>query len=168
MGLPLGWPHTFYLCKAAHMTYYHKTKADAMEAGSKYEEHFDVYTAMEPYNGHVIKLVPKSIEVLKFPLYDLLEEVELDLTRFNLVRRRPADRISPPPLERTKPKARGASSDGKPSPSGATGKVWLIADRVHAEKGLDRKAIMDACVAEGINPSTAGTQYAKWKKAKGL
>lgn len=150
------------------MTYYHKTKEEAAAAGRKYEEYFDVYTAMEPYNGYVIKLVPKSIEVLKFPLYDLLEEAEIDLTRFSLVRKRPADRNSPPPLERVKQKTRGASGDGKPSPSGATGKVWLIADRVHAEKGLDRKAIIDACIAEGINPATAGTQYSRWKKSKGF
>lgn len=50
-----------------------------------------------------------------------------------------------------------------------TGLVWKIADEQYALAGNklpDRKAVMDACAAEEINPSTAATQYAKWKKAK--
>ena len=149
------------------MTYYYRTKQEALAAGAKYEEYFDVYSAMEPYNGHVIKLIPKSIEVLKFPLADLLEECELDLTKFGLIRKPPADRVTVPRMEQQQ-KSRAPAEGGKPSPSGATGKVWLIADRVYGQSGLDRKAIIDACIAEGINPATAGTQYSKWKKAKGL
>lgn len=59
-----------------------------------------------------------------------------------------------------------------PSPKGATGRVWLIADRVHQENGggaIDkvlRTKIIEACVAEGINAATAGTQYSKWKATK--
>ena len=153
------------------MTYYYRTKQEALAAGAKYEEYFDVYSAMEPYNGHVIKLIPKSIEVLKLPLADLLEECELDLTKFGLIRKPPADRVRVPRLEQQQQqqqKSRAPAEGGKPSPSGATGKVWLIADRVYGQSGLDRKAIIDACIAEGINPATAGTQYSKWKKAKGL
>lgn len=61
------------------------------------------------------------------------------------------------------------SSEPRAAPEkGVTAKVWVIADRVFADKGLDRGAIIAACEAEGINASTAATQYSKWKKAKGL
>lgn len=50
----------------------------------------------------------------------------------------------------------------KPS-SGATKRVWEICD---AHEGEDRSEIIAACTAEGINPSTAATQYGKWKKAR--
>lgn len=60
----------------------------------------------------------------------------------------------------------------KPSPRGATGKVWDIADRVWQENGNGlitkelRTKIIVACEAEGIHPATAATQYSKWKATK--
>ena len=64
------------------------------------------------------------------------------------------------------------SSDGAPSrPAGGTttGLVWELADLAFVKAGNqmpDRKAVIDACLAEEINPATASTQYAKWAKAK--
>lgn len=41
--------------------------------------------------------------------------------------------------------------------------VWCIADET---VGKDRKEVIDACVAAGVNKSTAQTQYYKWSKAR--
>lgn len=57
----------------------------------------------------------------------------------------------------------------RPKGTSTTGRVWEIADGLFTAAGNtlpDRKSIIDACVAEGINQATASTQYAKWKKTK--
>ena len=60
-----------------------------------------------------------------------------------------------------------------PAAGSKTGKVWELADRVQtaqpklAAKEL-RAAVIKACLAEGINKSTASVQYGKWKTSKGL
>ena len=41
--------------------------------------------------------------------------------------------------------------------------VWSIADSM---PGADRKEVIAACVEQGINKSTAQTQYYRWSKAK--
>lgn len=50
---------------------------------------------------------------------------------------------------------------------GVTGRVWAIADTA-AQSGKTgkelRAAIIATCVAEGIDPSTAATQYSKWNR----
>jgi hypothetical protein len=50
---------------------------------------------------------------------------------------------------------------------GVTGRVWAIADTA-AQGGKTgkelRAAIIATCVAEGIDPSTAATQYSKWTR----
>lgn len=65
----------------------------------------------------------------------------------------------------------GASSPTPTRPKGGiTGRVWAIADECAAKgaKGKDlRAAIITACTGEGIDPSTAATQYSKWNRAKG-
>lgn len=65
----------------------------------------------------------------------------------------------------------GASSPTPTRPKGGiTGRVWAIADECAAKgaKGKDlRAAIIAACTGEGIDPSTAATQYSKWNRAKG-
>lgn len=50
---------------------------------------------------------------------------------------------------------------------GATARVWAIADEVGAQSRADRQKVIDACVAEGINKSTAATQWSKYAKSKG-
>ena len=51
---------------------------------------------------------------------------------------------------------------------GACGRVHAIADEQADIAGnYDvRKQVLQQCKAEGINPATAATQYAKWHKAK--
>lgn len=69
--------------------------------------------------------------------------------------------------------ATGITTPSAPSPKGATGMVWVIADRILAEVGSAdikalRKAIVTACEAQGINPSTASVQYGKWRQTKNI
>jgi len=81
----------------------------------------------------------------------------------------PADWHNPVKVKAQRVSTGDGSSEPRAAPEkGVTAKVWVIADRVFADKGLDRGAIIAACEAEGINTSTAATQYSKWKKAKGL
>lgn len=65
-----------------------------------------------------------------------------------------------------KPAKAPSAAPARPKAGSTTGKVWDIADRVYAEAGnvLDRNAVIAACEAEGINASTAATQFAKWKR----
>lgn len=64
------------------------------------------------------------------------------------------------------PGGTGAGEGGKPA-SGATARVWAIADREGATGRADRSRIVAVCVAEGINPATAATQWSKYAKSKG-
>lgn len=41
--------------------------------------------------------------------------------------------------------------------------VWEIADSM---PDADRKAVVEACVAAGVNKATASTQYYRWQKSK--
>lgn len=43
--------------------------------------------------------------------------------------------------------------------------VWDIADSM---PGAERKAVIAACVAQGVHPSTASTQFYRWQKAKNV
>lgn len=54
----------------------------------------------------------------------------------------------------------------RPGADTATGKVWGFADQLMQEQGdiPDRKEVIKICEAKGIHPSTASTQYGKWKK----
>lgn len=40
--------------------------------------------------------------------------------------------------------------------------VWAMADKM---VGADRKEVIDACVAAGVNKATASTQYYRWARA---
>ena len=41
--------------------------------------------------------------------------------------------------------------------------VWQLADDM---VGASRKDVIAACVAKGVHPSTASTQYSRWNKAR--
>lgn len=74
----------------------------------------------------------------------------------------------------TRPKASTGSGDAPAKPKGGTtARVWEVANEIYGQKtGWDikelRSSIIAACEAEGINSSTAGTQYSKWKRDQGL
>jgi hypothetical protein len=68
-----------------------------------------------------------------------------------------------------------AAAPTEPRKPGAVKRVWEISDNIMIEakeKGLTdgkaiRKMIMNQCIAEGINMGTAGTQFGKWRTARG-
>ena len=67
--------------------------------------------------------------------------------------------------DKPEPKARNASTGAraKSDVESPTKLVWTIADSM---PGASRKDIIAACVAKGVHPSTASTQYSKWNRAK--
>ena len=58
----------------------------------------------------------------------------------------------------------------KPKPETNTGRVWAIVDNMKGRKAAPpaRKDVIEAAVAEGINQSTAATQYGRWRQFHGF
>ena len=156
------------------MTFYHPTKDAALMAGLLYEDHFTTRAELEPDNGWVLVLAPKSMAVFAYPLAPILEHAEVELTSYGRLRKRPlTHRKSPaPPPKGRKGDISPTSRDSGARPlSGATARVHAIADRLNEENTLvraDRGLVIAACVEAGINKSTAATQWSKWAKEKGL
>jgi hypothetical protein len=59
-----------------------------------------------------------------------------------------------------------SDSGSRPAPDTQTGKVWTIADDLKRSLGREptRAEVIKAAVQAGVNPSTASTQYGRWKK----
>lgn len=84
------------------MTYYHQSKEEALDAGIKYESHWHVSTELVESNGWVMVLRPMTLEVLKYPLFDLLAVAEI---RFDKTCRiLPPEHRRPPRVDVDKPK----------------------------------------------------------------
>jgi hypothetical protein len=69
------------------------------------------------------------------------------------------------------PEGRGSSLPSgikRPKDGTVTGKVWKICDRVYTVNNRipNKEAIVLLCEKEGINSSTAATQFSKWKGSK--
>lgn len=58
----------------------------------------------------------------------------------------------------------------RPSAGTMTGKVWEISDKISGstKKPATREAVLIETGKAKINPSTAATQYGKWRKYNGL
>ncbi len=60
----------------------------------------------------------------------------------------------------------------RPSADTATGKVWAICDVIYAgateDNPITRARVIKTAEADGINVSTAATQYGRWRKYMGL
>ena len=101
--------------------------------------------------------LPVSTDLPKIPKPPIIQ-------RFN-----PAETGANPFVTASEPSAPKIPS--KPSPKGATGRVWEIAEAIYLETGgaIDkvlRTKIVAACEAAGIHPATAATQFSKWKASK--
>lgn len=74
---------------------------------------------------------------------------------------------APAPVSRQAPKPNARPKEGT-----TTGRVWVIADMVLQERPGEagtksfRAGVVARCQEEGINSSTASTQYGKWNKAR--
>jgi hypothetical protein len=85
------------------------------------------------------------------------------------IHRRGIDRDAPSTSKKKPAEESSGGSSSRPAGGTTTGLVWELADLAFAQAGNqmpDRKVVIDACLAEEINPATASTQYAKWAKAK--
>lgn len=74
-----------------------------------------------------------------------------------------------PPEASTKPaKAPRIEQNGvsRPADGTSTGRIWAIADSVSAASGkpASRADVLKAAEAEGINVTTAATQFGRWCK----
>ncbi|AUR88739.1 hypothetical protein NVP2117O_61 [Vibrio phage 2.117.O._10N.261.45.E9] len=106
------------------------------------------------------------------------EQLEVDATEEAVLAKKLGREITPiqpiPQPEKKGRKTNPATSGGKaptrPKAGTATGRVWDLADSVHTKVGddIEKQMVVDLCVAEGINPSTAGTQFGKWRKFMGI
>lgn len=79
----------------------------------------------------------------------------------------PVDPKPAPEKAGRKPKADTSDKPvNRPAEGSTTRKVWDMADQLYKASGEvpTRGQVMEACEQDGINPSTASTQYGKWKK----
>jgi hypothetical protein len=74
---------------------------------------------------------------------------------------------APAAAEKVKDEKNGVTRPGADS---ATGKVWKIADDLSAKAGQPaaRKDVLAAAEKEGINVTTAATQFGRWCKYHGI
>jgi hypothetical protein len=152
-------------------TLYHATQDEARALA--YELEADPRVAMtrielEPYNGWVVRVVAKPAD-----LSDLAKIADVVDGRDRGPRTgkaKPVRSLTSPDIGgKARPAGEGTQGGGSAPVRGATAQVWAIADTFRNEKGhADRAAIIGLCVAAGINAATAGTQYSKWKKARGV
>lgn len=143
-------------------TFYHPNKEAAVAAAEPFRKDprvAQVLVQLEPDNGWVIVLIPALADLSEYKAY---AEVQDGAARAKPVgkKSRYQPRTGADSGEPGQPKGDGPATAPV---KGATARVWAIADGMPT---ADRASIIAACVAEGINPSTAGTQYSKWKKAR--
>ena len=111
---------------------------------------------------------PEDYGVLVAACLEVLLKLPLDNTSIANLEKEVA-RLYPdgPGTEAVQPKDPNAPPS-RPRTAGATGKVWEIADRLFEENGglPERKTVLAACEADGVNAATASTQFSKWKASK--
>lgn len=98
-----------------------------------------------------------------------LDSIPVDETPLEELEREVARLYPEEPVSRGEKKAARdpGAPPARPKATSTTGRVWEIADSLMKGNVLpERKAVIAACEAEGINPATASTQYGKWKASK--
>ena len=80
------------------------------------------------------------------------------------------DRLDGAGAAAPKPEKIQAHGVTRPADGTSTGRVWAISDELSkaAGKPIERKAVMEKGVSEGLNPATIATQYGKWRVFNGL
>jgi len=140
------------------------------------ERSFGMYTEEELkyfyLNTSGRKIAPTMMHgALVQGLIDLCGELPVDNTSVDDLKAqlgRPLPKVSTKPVPTTKREVqatRSAAKLNRPKEGTATGKVWSIADSFKTSEAIpDKKAVVAACVEQGINPSTAAVQFSKWKR----
>lgn len=76
------------------MPYYHTSKQAALDVGDEmFGQDWCVRAHLEPYNGWVIVLSPKTLAYLMEPLEPILAHAEIEIT--HTIRRRPEGYVKP-------------------------------------------------------------------------
>lgn len=106
------------------MPYYYPKKQDAIDAGHEmFGDDWCIGANMEPYNGWVIVLSPKTLAYLTQPLEPILAHAEIQIT--HTIRRRPEGYAKPAKVEidhreerrrRRKERKRGTAPSAPPPP----------------------------------------------------
>ena len=79
--------------------------------------------------------------------------------------RRPAAQAPMP----TRQERRTRNNVMEPAAESTTGRVWEIIYDIQGQDGtVDRQDVMDQCIGEGINPSTAASQWGRWNRFHGM
>lgn len=108
------------------MPYYHTSKQAALDTGDElFGQDWCVRAHLEPYNGWVIVLSPKTLAYLMEPLEPILAHAEIEIT--HTIRRRPEGYVKPAKVtkesgrsdraeRRRQRKARNAAPSAPPPP----------------------------------------------------
>ncbi len=131
------------------------------------DEMLKIYNAM---TGDEIKRAQRSVVI--YQMVRLAENVAIDeRTSGQLIAAlgRPFTVSRLPAPEKSGRKGKSEGGYTRPREGTATGQVWDVCDtQLKANAGLTpaKETVVEACVALGINPSTAATQYGKWKSSQ--
>ena len=101
--------------RGAPMTYYHRSKEAAKAAADHLQEWWSVDAQLEPGNGWVPVLRPRSMDVLRYPLYDLLDRFVIDWGKCQLSRRHSSHKALPTTVAK-KPVPKPAAPPKAPPP----------------------------------------------------
>jgi hypothetical protein len=97
------------------MTYYHKSRELALAAGQPYEQYWTSRAELEPDNGWVLILQPKTTEVFNWAILPILETAEIDLSGCPRLRKRPPEyRAATPPERPKRPAPTSVAADTPP------------------------------------------------------
>ncbi|MCK9234957.1 MAG: hypothetical protein M0P09_01420 [Acholeplasmataceae bacterium] len=150
------------------------TELEAMMLGEKYS----LPVVISDYPGN-LKLLQQYAEDLPMVIINQ-DQIDLFNAPTEALKNKYGHQETRPAAPRAiveRPKSKPQGELRAPSPKGATGRVWEIADnevRLLEEQGdpVDvkklRGRVIEICVENGIHPATAATQWSKWKRSKDL
>lgn len=150
------------------MTKYYKSKTEAEGVASAILDADDRVAwskvELEPSNGWVVVVAAKPRDLKD--LEELGYEIDVNGRRTRDPNKvRAMSPAAPPPRPPREPRPEGAPVGTPPAPRGS-GITARCRELCELHNG-DRAKIIAAAEAEGINASTAATQFSRWRKAKG-
>lgn len=146
------------------MTYYHRSKPAALEAGqSRFGADWYVDSQFEPDNGWVIVIRPRDgyTTLKNSDIPDILQYAEIQAT---LRMKHDKVRYTPPTPS---PRVRGGEP-GSVGGGSVTLRLKAIWESVGVTNREQRQAFVEAAIAEGINRNSAGAFWAKYAREKGI
>ena len=137
----------------------------SMNRSLSFEQKMAIYTNM---TGHEIKRALG--DTLDYQVQRLFEQFEEDTRSATELQQVLGRKFTAPKTPIPEKREAIAREYKRPAEGTTTGRVWDICDRVYSmqnpPKIPNKEQIIQLCVNDGINPSTAATQYGKWKASK--